>query len=360
MGIYDRDYVRAAPTPRGPFATGSPFDVRMWSANTWMIVLCVLVFVADGFTPPQIVPMGIMPWGVDVSNAVARPDLARNMNGLIAVPLFDGSSGQKVADEIYQSMNTLTAYLHFSTAKGFLGIEYWRFLGFQFLHFNPTHLIFNMVGLFFFGPMVERYLGSKRYLAYYLLCGIFGALMYLLLNLAGYIVATTFPGAPSVPGLLFNDTHTPLIGASAGVFGVLMAGAFIAPRAQVLLFFILPIQLRTLAYALVAIAFLSVLFGSRNAGGEAAHLGGALAGFYFIRRPHHLHGFFDVLGRVDPTSHHYRANPGKRSINRAEHTAAHRAASDAEIDRILKKVHDSGLQSLSEEERATLREASRE
>lgn len=358
MGIYDRDYVRQAQPPRGPFTAGSPFDFRLWSANTWIIVLCVLVFVVDGFTPMQVVHMGVEPTTTDLSTVTPRPDLAREVNGLIIVPLFDPASGQKVGDQFVQQMRTLTAFLHFSTAKGFLGLEYWRFLGFQFLHFNPTHLIFNMVGLFFFGPMVERYLGSKRYLAYYLLCGIFGALMYLLLNLGGYIVATATPGAVAIPGLLFNDTHTPLIGASAGVFGVLMAGAFIAPRAEVLLFFILPLQLRTLAYALVAIAFISVLFGGRNAGGEAAHLGGALAGFYFIRRPHHLHGFFDIIGRVDPTSHHYRS--GAKRTARASGGGRGASPGDAEIDRILKKVHDSGLRSLTDAERQTLRDASRE
>ena len=111
-----------------------------------------------------------------------------------------------------------------------------------------------------------------------------------------------------------------------------------------------PIRFATLAYALVIFALVSVFFGRHNAGGEAAHIGGAIAGFYFIRHPHHLHGFFDVLGWADPTSHHYR-HPGGR------HRPAPAGNRD-EIDRILDKISSSGLKSLSEKEKRILREAS--
>jgi len=199
--------------------------------------------------------------------------------------------------------------------------------------------------------MVERYLGGKRYLAFYLLCGIFGALMYCLLNLSG-TVALLFGTNVQIPGLLFNDPYTPLMGASAGVFGVLMAGAFLAPNTMVLLFFILPMRLATLAYAFVIIALINVIFGGHNAGGEAGHLGGAIAGFYFIRHPHHLHGFFDFLGRIDPTSHHYRGK-GRRLGRRAA------SAVPSNIDRILDKISERGLHSLTDKEKRILREASK-
>ncbi len=119
-----------------------------------------------------------------------------------------------------------------------------------------------------------------------------------------------------------------------------------------MLFFILPMRLATLAYALVAIALASVIFGSINAGGEAGHLGGAIAGFYFIRRPHHLHGFFDFIGWADPTSHHYR-HGGRPAAGRPA------TADRAEVDRILDKISGTGLHSLSEREKRILREASK-
>jgi hypothetical protein len=137
------------------------------------------------------------------------------------------------------------------------------------------------------------------------------------------------------------------------VFGVLMAGAFLAPRATVLLFFILPMQLRTLAYALVALALYSIIFGGSNAGGEAGHLGGAIAGFYFIRRPQHLHNFFDILGWLDPTSHHYHDKKRKK-------VRPTRVSDTVEVDRILDKIREQGLQSLSAREKQILKDASRQ
>jgi hypothetical protein len=92
-----------------------------------------------------------------------------------------------------------------------------------------------------------------------------------------------------------------------------------------------------------------VFFGGANAGGEAAHIGGAIAGFYFIRNPHHLHGMFDFMGQFDPTSRTAKARAAVRRSG-AQHT---------EIDRILGKIRQSGLHSLTDDEKRTLREASR-
>ena len=150
----------------------------------------------------------------------------------------------------------------------------------------------------------------------------------------------------NVPGLLFNDTRTPLVGASAGVFGILLAGAFLAPNVRVLVFFFLPMQLSTMAYFLVGMALFTVVFGGNNAGGEAAHLGGAAAGWFLIRNPRHLTGFFDFLGKADPTSKHFAWRD--------------RPASQKEVDRILDKIHNKGLQSLSSKEKKQLHDASRD
>jgi hypothetical protein len=109
----------------------------------------------------------------------------------------------------------------------------------------------------------------------------------------------------------------------------------------------------------VIIAFLTVLTAGRNAGGEAGHIGGAIAGFYFIRHPKHLHGFFDFLGRVDPTSHHYRGKGGAaRARAIAKEAAARGAPTRAEVDRVLDKVHAQGLASLTDREKRILRKAS--
>ena len=288
MGIHDRDYARPQ---QGGFGRqrgvgGGMKHRKQWSVTTWLIVICVAIYMLD--------------------------------------PFFN---------------HMLREWLHMSTNHAIWGVQYWRFIGFQFLHANMQHLIFNMIGLYFFGPLVEQFLGGKRYLAFYLLCGIFGSILYLILNLGGYVFGN------SIPGLLFNDTRTPLVGASAGVFGILIAGAYLAPRVKVLVFFILPMKLSTMAYLLVGIALFTVVFGRNNAGGEAAHLGGAAAGWYFIRNPHHLNGFFDFLGKADPTSKHFAWRD--------------KGSSQADIDRILDKIHNKGLQSLSSKEKKILHDASR-
>jgi len=301
MGLNDRDY--SSDRGRG-------FSPRRFSANTWIIGINVAVFLLQAVSPtlgPSIFGLG-----------------------------------------------------HFSTHEVTLagGLEFWRLVTFQFLHGGIGHVFFNMLGLYYFGPIVEGQLGAKKYTAFYLTCGIFGGVMYLLLNAGGALFAQM--GWPMVPGLLFNDTRTPLVGASAGVFGVLMACAYIAPTAPVqLLFPPVAMKMRTLAYAYVGIAAVSLVFGAKNAGGEAAHLGGAVAGFFFIRNSHLLLDFFDVFSD-SRTKERARVRREWQSVQKDQkrRDAARRPAADeVEVDRILSKVATRGIQSLSEGEKRTLDKA---
>ncbi len=369
MGIYDRDYIRRPPPQRGAYGRGGLSALRMLSVNTWLIAICVGVFVVDPMLGSQWVSMDIEPnrtlsaqeWAA-IDQSILVPDeqvtvtvkdqFGKPVLGYKVLSLETSRGRTPVARQHFQRMPLLQSFLHFSTQRGFLQIEFWRLIGFQFLHGGFMHLLFNMIGLYFFGPMVERYLGGKRYLAFYLLCGIFGALMYCLLNVGGWITTMMAGSNVQVPGLLFNSPSTPLIGASAGVFGVIMAGAFLAPNTKILFRFVLPMRLATFAYAVVALALLSLLTSGHNAGGEAGHLGGAIAGFYFIRHPHHLHGFFDFLGRIDPTSHHYRGKGRRFGVGAASGVPSN-------IDRILDKISERGLHSLTDKEKRILREASK-
>ena len=374
MGVYDRDYYREQPrrqqfrsgTQWRPGGGGGGLSTANWSTNTWLIVICVAVFVLDVFLPGRILQMsevqyldGIDPgqlsgeitWGPSERLKQARAGAVDRVPVIHEPPAGTGDDPSVVGTVQVRKQHFIESLLHFSTGRGFVGLEVWRLIGFQFLHshFTIFHIVFNMLGLFWFGPIVEQYLGSKRYLAFYLLCGICGALMYVALNLAGEISQTIAPGT-TIPVVLINDMYTPLIGASAGVFGVLMAAAFIAPRVKVLVFFVLPMSLPTLAYVFLGLAVFTVFFGGSNAGGEAAHIGGALAGFYFIRNPQHLHNFFDILGRVDPTSHHYRGGSRKGGTS----------VDTDQIDRILDKVRRHGIESLTTKEKKALEKASRE
>jgi membrane associated rhomboid family serine protease len=176
-------------------------------------------------------------------------------------------------DDMMLAMGPLEFWGHFSQWFAIGDWQLWRFLTFQFLHANLHHLLFNMLALFFFGPLVEFYLRPRQFLVYYLLCGVGGALFYLVLLTLGWQIGTSW---------------VPLVGASAGIFGVLVAAALIAPHAMVYLFGIFPMRLVTLAYFFIIYAILQVLFLGANAGGEAAHLGGAAAGVLLMRKTNWL------------------------------------------------------------------------
>ena len=199
-----------------------------------------------------------------------------------------------------------------------------------------------MVGLFFFGPLMERWWGSRRFLAFYLLCGVSGAVLYSLLAL--------------VPGLLSvwpRDVvlARPMIGASGSIFGILVGCAVLYPRQRVMLLIPpIPMSMRTMALVFIGIAFFSVAVGSDNAGGEAAHLGGAALGWLLVRRPNWLNfadGFRGSRGEAQL----------KRMQRKAERQRKKLEAAEAQVDKILDRVRDHGLQSLSPREKKIVKNA---
>jgi membrane associated rhomboid family serine protease len=237
---------------------------------------------------------------------------------------------------------------YFSTTEAFFRLEVWRLVTFQFLHADISHLFFNMFGLWVFGGLVEEYLGRKRYLAFYLVCGIFGGLLYLVLNLLGWGLGL------AIPGVLAQHPDVPLIGASAGVFGVIVAAAKVEPNADIIIPFPpVRLPLSWFAYGYVLLALVQLLVNSQkvtqyglplaNAGGDAAHIGGALAGYYFIRHKHLLRDFFDV----------FKDSRKARAVHETSVLAD--GPSLDEIDGIIAKVDEHGLSSLSPAELAALR-----
>lgn len=224
---------------------------------------------------------------------------------------------------------------HFSVEKGIYQFQIWRFITYQFLHANFMHVLFNMIALYFFGPMVEKWWGSVRFLAYYLICGI------------GSVII--FTALAYIPGLLNVSASSGLVGASGCIFGLLVCAAMVAPNQRVMMLFPpIPMKMRTLVLVFLGIAVFSVLVGSGNAGGEAAHLGGAVMGFILMKQPILL-GFTKVF---DSASRQKRK--GNREQQALEREAMKRQKHNLEVDRILAKVKEKGLQSLTEKEKKTL------
>jgi membrane associated rhomboid family serine protease len=148
------------------------------------------------------------------------------------------------------------------------GIEegrWWQLLTHAFLHGNIWHLLFNMAGLWFAGRIVERVMGTGRFLALYIACAVAGGLAQLLLE-----------GGSSL-----------LLGASGAVCGVILAFATIFPEAQIvmLLFFVVPLRFRAkyLGWGLTGSSLLFFLVGFEPWIGHAAHLGGCVTGYLLAR-----------------------------------------------------------------------------
>ncbi len=321
MGLQDRGYYDDNQSGRASFyqqgggmggggLRGSGLGkMSMWSFTTWLIAINVAVFVAD--------------------------------------LLLSGG---------YRSTQPLFEIGYFSTSTAIYSGQVWRFVTFQFLHGGIWHLLMNMLVLFWFGPVAEQYLGSKRFLAYYLLCGIAGAGLYLLLSTLGNLFGDS-------PFLIPASPNTPLVGASAGIFGILMAAAFIQPNRIItlLLMFVIPVKMRvkTLAYGLVVLATFVVFTNGNNAGGEAGHLGGAALGALLIRKSHWLN--FALL--FSKSSSRRSSNPFSSSEAKPGFFESRRQKKserlDLDVDKILAKVAAEGIQSLSASEKQTLERATK-
>ncbi|MEM6460252.1 MAG: rhomboid family intramembrane serine protease [Planctomycetota bacterium] len=230
--------------------------------------------------------------------------------------------------------------LNFNVEQAISGFQVWRLFTYQFVHADFFHILFNMIGLFFFGPLMESWWGSRRFLAFYLLCGASGAVVASLLG--------------ALPGLGVFPPGAKLVGASGAVFGILAGCATLFPHQRVqLLFPPIPMSMRTMALVFLGIAALSVIAGSANAGGEAAHLGGALLGFVLVKNA----GLLSWADRVDTAAVSPAAVKGKVEAGRFERKRKQEEALEAEVDRILAKVADQGLASLTNKEKKTLNDA---
>ncbi len=156
-----------------------------------------------------------------------------------------------------------------------LRLEVWRLLTYIFLHGGLGHLMLNMLVLYMFGGPLEGVWGSRRFLRYYLLCGI-GAGLFTLLPIPAF----------------FGASH---IGASGAVYGLLLAFGLLFPDARVYIFFILPMRASHLVVALGFISLASSISATSDGVSHIAHLGGLLVGYVLLVRMRLLGGRPDPL-----------------------------------------------------------------
>ncbi len=218
--------------------------------------------------------------------------------------------------------------------------QIWRFVSYQYLHDSAQHLLWNMVGLYFLGSLMERSWGSRKFFLLYTLFGIAGAALF-----------TTLVGVDVLSSGL-------MIGASGSILGLVGACAVAAPQVRVLVMFIFPVAIRTLAIIFAAFYVLSVMHS--QSGADACHLGGLAVGAFWvwleakgiIRWPSRAGGGVGLSGRKW-VQMKVRKGAWEMKMKRKQ-------AQQAQIDRILKKVHEQGLSSLTRQEKKILHEASRD
>lgn len=208
----------------------------------------------------------------------------------------------------------------------------WAILTYAFIHLDLSHFIFNMLGLYWFGQILQDFLGPKRLWQFYLIGALSGGLLFLIIfNLIG----SQSMAAPS--------GH--LLGASGAVYGIICGAAFLVPNYTLNLLFFGPVKLKYIAAATVLISFLQIPNG--NPGGNIAHLGGALGGILFLK---FLQGSF-----WRPTLPVKSKLPAwKTKVIKLETPKVQTLSNQEELDRLLDKISEKGIQSLTKEERNRL------
>ena len=216
------------------------------------------------------------------------------------------------------------------------GLGLLRFVSYQFTHsfHDPMHLLMNMLVLYFFGTMVEQRLGSRGTMRLYLAGGAAGALLHL--------------GIAALQG----QSDVPLVGASGACYAFLLYATFMQPRATVILF-VFPVPLWALASLLCGIGLYStfVEFATGFAGGvsHGAHLGGAALGAMAYRL-----GWFHAPRGGDAGDGLFGGFATRWQAHQREKALRARMAHELQLDTILAKVKQSGIASLSREERRFL------
>jgi membrane associated rhomboid family serine protease len=199
----------------------------------------------------------------------------------------------------------------------------WQPITYMFLHADFWHIFFNMLMTWFLGNTLETVWGARRFLKYYIVCGLGGA---------AFSAVFTFNGPP-------------VIGASGAVFGLYLAYAMLFPDNYFYLYFLFPIRAKYLVTVLAAIQLINGIAGSAGIA-YFAHLGGMAAGLLFFRQELKTTRVWTRISRW-------------RAARRSQRRHDGRELEEGKIDSILDKIKAKGIENLSATERRILENYSR-
>lgn len=216
----------------------------------------------------------------------------------------------------------------------------WTPITYMFVHANFMHIFFNMLVLFFFGPRLEMRLGGTKFIRLYFLSG-----------LAGAALSMAFAMGPPIP----------IVGASGAVYGVLMGFAILWPKDAIYIWGIVPVQARWLVGVMTVMTVFFGFGGAQDGVAHFAHLGGFLGGYLYLRHqernaPHRK--FKEQVYAADKRQPGHDEQDHRRWANiRVDNL--HEVNRD-EVERLLAKIKDLGIESLTLDERAFLNRFSRQ
>jgi rhomboid family protein len=168
-------------------------------------------------------------------------------------------------------MNLFSQMPYFAVRR----FQIWRFFTYMFLHGGGSHLIFNMIALWFFGPRLESRWGTKGFLKFYFACGVGAALVHAIYTLTfGYRV-------------IYHDEIVrgmiPMIGASGAIYGILLAFALYWPDQPVYLYMLIPMKIKYVMILFGVIEFINTIGASGSNISHITHLGGLVTAFIYLK-----------------------------------------------------------------------------
>ncbi|HYG20422.1 MAG TPA: rhomboid family intramembrane serine protease [Ohtaekwangia sp.] len=270
---------------------------------------------------------------------------------LAVIRVFTTLTGFEAAFEVFHNQLAIPAPIHEFLTRP------WTMISYAFVHDldGILHILFNMLFLYWFGRLFVEYLGGDKLVAVYVLGALAGAILYLLAyNTIPYFVERT------------RLVEINMVGASAAVYAIVVAAATLLPDYTFFLLFLGPVRIKYIAAVYIFISFLGSV-GS-NAGGNIAHLGGALIGFVYIKQLQAgsnwggwitatldwIKSLFKPRSNVKVT---YRKNQ-KPSADKSSYKASS-SVSQEELDAILDKISEGGYESLTKDEKEKLFNASK-
>ena len=257
--------------------------------------------------------------------------------------------------------------LHFFKASGF---RVYQFITYMFMHGSFGHLFFNMFALWMFGNTLENLWGSKRFLLFYMVCGIGAGLCQELVQYVQYATSLADYSNVNLGGQIVSmDSYLNMmntVGASGAVYGLLLAFGMMFPNSMIFLYFLIPIKAK---WFVIGYAVIELLLGLRGVGNVAhfAHLGGMLFGLGLIlywRKNGTRGGNFNFKLKdkirdwkerrnVDYTPFEEVKDEERVPRDEGEYNRQ-KAEKERDVDAILDKISKNGYASLTDEEKEFL------